>query len=308
MRTSMLAAAALVAVCGAAGWIISAPHPVVGAQASPPFDVAGNAERGALIFTAGGCASCHASPGQPDHLKLGGGMELKSPFGSFFVPNISPDNKDGIGTWHAADLANAMLAGVSPGGAHYYPAFPYTSYRAVPLADVNDLFAYLHGLAPVAGAAPAHQLPFPFSVRRAVGLWKALFFTTGPLPDAPDRPAQWQRGRLLVEGLGHCAECHSPRNALGAIVAAQRFAGGPNPDGKGWVPNITQHESGLAKWSEKDIVEVLTTGFTPDFDSVGGSMGDVVKNTAALPLADREAIAVYLKSIPPVQGPQPPRG
>lgn len=294
----------LALIGAAAAWFLSAPKPLY-AAGDPALDQGGDAGRGKLVFYAGGCASCHMTPGQEDRLKLGGGLELGSPFGSFYAPNISSHPRDGIGNWKAADLANAMLAGVSPKGEHYYPSFPYTSYHLTKFEDVRDLMAYLRTLAPVEGRARDHDLPFPFNIRRTLGLWKLLFFS--PQSFAPDaaKSAGWNRGRYLVEGLGHCVECHSPRNLLGGIPSGARFAGGPDPHGKGWNPNLTPHESGLAKWSAKDIAELLGTGFTPDYDSVGAGMASVVKNMAELPAEDRAAMAEYLKSLPP--RPSPPK-
>jgi mono/diheme cytochrome c family protein len=143
-------------------------------------------------------------------------------------------------------------------------------------------------------------------VRRVVGIWKLLFLGEPFRPD-PSQSAAWKRGAYLVNAPGHCAECHSPRNALGGIKAGQRFAGGPDAEGEeGWVPNITQKE--LGSWSAKDIAYMLATGDTPDGDSVGGGMTKVVKNTAQLSAADRDAIATYIKSLPPVEGPpRPPK-
>ena len=253
------------------------------------------------MFHAGGCASCHATPGQPDRTRLGGGLQLKTAFGTFVSPNISPSQADGIGSWTTADLANAMLRGVSPEGAHYYPAFPYTTYAHAKLEDVRDLMAYLRTLPAVDGKAPAHDVSFPFSFRRGLGLWKLLFLDPTPLRDDPGQSAAWNRGHYLVNALGHCAECHSPRNLAGGIVTAQRFAGGPDAEGRGWVPNITAR--GIGSWSRGDIAELLATGFTPDYDSVGSSMADVVRNTGALPKADRDAMAEYLKSLAAVDGP-----
>ena len=150
-----------------------------------------------------------------------------------------------------------------------------------------------------------HDVPFPFDIRRNVGIWKLLFFDNRPFaPDMSHSP-QWNRGAYLVNGLGHCAECHSPRNFLGGIVAAQRFAGGPNPEGEGWVPNITQ--KGIGDWSVKDIDYFLKTGQTPDGDSAGGSMVRVIKNTSQLPESDQAAMADYVKSLPPVEGPPRPK-
>jgi mono/diheme cytochrome c family protein len=160
--------------------------------------------------------------------------------------------------------------------------------------------AFLRALEPVAGKARDHDLVFPFNIRRGVGLWKLLFLDSKPLDADPAKSPEWNRGRYLVEGLGHCAECHSPRNLFGAIIADRRFAGGANLEGKGRAPNITSDESGLGKWSPKDIVELLTSGQTPDGDSIGGAMTEVVRNTAELSQSDRQAIAIYLKSLPPL--------
>ena len=261
---------------------------------------------GLTMFNAGGCSSCHAVPDQPDRLKLGGGLALKSPFGTFYVPNISPDRADGIGNWTEANFVTALIKGTSPSTTHYFPALPYTSYQRAKIEDIRDLFAYLKTLEAVPGKVRDHELPFPFNIRRNVGIWKLLFMDGKPfMPDA-GRPAAWNRGAYLVNGLGHCAECHSPRNFLGGIVTAQRFAGGPNPEGEGWVPNITQ--KGLDEWSVKDFDYFLETGNLPDGDNAGGSMARVIKNTSQLPADDRGAMAQYLKSLPPVAGPpRPPK-
>jgi mono/diheme cytochrome c family protein len=260
---------------------------------------------GQTMFNAGGCSSCHAVPNQPDRLKLGGGLAIPSPFGTFYAPNISPDPSDGIGRWSEADFVTAVMKGTSPSGAHFYPAFPYASYQRAKVEDVRDLFAYLKTLAPVTGRVRDHDMPFPFNIRRTVGVWKLLFLDGKPFaPDSAHSPS-WNRGAYLVNGFGHCAECHSPRNFLGGIVEAQRFAGGPNPEGEGWVPNITQ--KGLSDWSAKDIDSFLETGLTPDGDTAGGSMVRVIKNTSQLPPADRAAMAEYVKSLPPVEGPPRPK-
>jgi mono/diheme cytochrome c family protein len=283
-------------------WWLTIPT-VVASSSLPPRTP--DLVNGLTTFNAGGCSSCHAVPNQPDRLKLGGGLAITSPFGTFYVPNISPDPNDGIGRWSEADFVNAVLKGTSPQDGHYFPAFPYPSYQHAKVEDIRDLFAYLKTLAPVSGKVRDHDVPFPFSIRRNVGVWKFLF-TDGKsfVPDAA-HSVPWNRGAYLVNGLGHCAECHSPRNFLGGIVASQRFAGGPNPEGEGWVPNITQQ--GLADWSAKDIDYFLETGQTPDGDTAGGSMARVIRNTSQLSPADRAAIAEYLKSLPPVEGPPKPK-
>jgi mono/diheme cytochrome c family protein len=303
----MLRKLLIVATLGSAAglfvfWFITIPV-TVSANALPPY--APNRANGKVMLFAGGCSSCHASPGQDDHSKLGGGLALQSPFGTFYAPNISPDPNDGIGRWSEADFINALWKGTSPDGRHYYPALPYTSYQRITLDDARDLFAYLKTLPAVQGKVRDHDVPFPFNIRRALGGWKFLFLDGEQFRTDPSQSAEWNRGAYLVNGPGHCAECHSPRNILGAIKAAQRFAGGPGLEGKGWVPNITQ--KGLADYSVKDIAYLLETGQMPDGDSVGGGMTAVVRNTLQLPPQDREAMAVYLKSLPPVDGPTPPR-
>ena len=300
-RLFLLAVLAAVAGLGIFWWLTKPA--VVAASALPAYTP--NLANGLTAFNAGGCSSCHAVPNQPDRLKLGGGLPIPSPFGTFNVPNISPDPSDGIGRWSEADFVTAVLKGTSPAGTHYFPAFPYPSYQHAKIEDVRDLFAYLKTLAPVPGKARDHDVPFPFNIRRDIGIWKRLFMDAAPLTPDPARSAQWNRGAYLVNGLGHCAECHSPRNFLGGIIADKRFAGGPNPEGEGWVPNITQ--KGLGEWSAKDIASFLETGEMPDGDRTGGSMVRVIKNTSQLSGEDRAAMAEYIKSLPPVEGPPRPR-
>jgi mono/diheme cytochrome c family protein len=289
------------AVFGIYGWL-SAP-PVLLALTAPAYtpDLA----NGLTTFNAGGCSSCHAVPGQPDRTRLGGGLAIPSPFGTFYAPNISPDPADGIGRWTEAEFVRAVTQGVSPAGFHYFPAFPYTSYQHARVSDIRDLFAYLRTLAPVSGKVRDHDVPFPFNIRRNIGIWKWLFMDGKPFAPDAARSARWNRGAYLVNSLGHCAECHSPRNFLGGIMTAQRFAGGPNPEGEGRVPNITQ--KGIGEWSETDIAYFLETGQMPDGDSIGGSMVRVIRNISQLSTEDRAAIAEYIKSLPPVDGPPRPK-
>ena len=214
----------------AAAWIITTPIPEFAVN-DPRLAGIGDPLRGKLVFAAGDCASCHASPGQSDRLRLGGGLALASPFGTFRPPNISPDALDGIGTWSVADLANALVAGVSPRREHYYPAFPYTSYTGMESADIRDLYAYLMTLPPVAGRAPPHHPSVLFAIRRSVGFWKMLFFKERASAAILTGDAVHDRGGYLVETVSHCAECHSSRNAFGAIKSDSRFAGGVRPTG-----------------------------------------------------------------------------
>jgi mono/diheme cytochrome c family protein len=302
VRKLILLVAILIAVAIGAFWVLTIPQIVPESTLQPHKS---NLANGRTLFYVGGCASCHATPGQKDRTKLGGGLALKSPFGIFYPPNISSDPDDGIGAWTEAEFITATTKGTSPAGEHLYPAFPYTSYQRVSYRDLRDLFAFIKTLPAVQGRAPEHELGFPFNIRRLVGLWKLLFLDRQPFQPDPSKPDDWNRGAYLVNGAGHCAECHSPRNFLGGIITSERFAGAPNLEGKGWVPNITQKN--LAKWSVKDIAYLLETGFTLDGDSVGSSMSEVVRNISQISADDRLAIATYIKSLPPVEGPTRPK-
>ena len=215
------------------------------------------------------------------------------------APNISPHPTDGIGGWSVEDLANAMVEGVSPEGEHYYPAFPYASYARMELGDIADLHAFMQTLPPVEGRAPDHSLAFPYNVRRGIGLWKVLHLSREPVLDLANANEQVKAGQYLVEGPSHCGECHTPRDLSGGIVKSDWLAGAVAAEGDGRVPNITPQGSDVGNWSESDIAEYLKSGFTPEFDSAGGAMADVVKNTSMLSDEDRAAIAAYLKAVPP---------
>jgi mono/diheme cytochrome c family protein len=298
MLRKLIVLAVVAGVLGlAAFWFLTIPQVVpASALGAHTPDLA----NGKTIFDIGGCTSCHAVPKAADKTRLGGGLGLKSPFGTFYAPNISPDAKDGIGAWTEAQFVTALNKGTSPSGEHYFPAFPYTSYQRISFDDLRDLFAYLKTLPQVAGRVRDHDVPFPFNIRRSLGGWKLLFLDGQPFKSDSSKSVQWNRGAYLVNGPGHCAECHSPRNILGGIITSLRFTGGPSPDGQGGVPNITQFK--LKDWSVADIAGTLENGMTPDSDSVGGSMVEVVRNTSQLSVADRTAIAIYIKSLPAVEG------
>ncbi len=303
MPRKLIIAGLIAVAIGLAGYAIITEPGVVAASALGPHQP--DLQNGRTMFLAGNCASCHATPNQDDATRLGGGMALKSPFGTFYPPNISPHEQDGIGGWSEADFVTAMVQGTSPDRWHLYPVFPYTSFQHMALADVRDLFAYIKTLPPVAGVVEENDLPVLYKIRRNIGIWKLLYLDGAPFKPDPAKSAQWNRGAYLANGVAHCAECHSPRNFLGGIKRGQRFAGGPDFEGEDWVPNITQ--KGLGDWSEKDIVTLLESGDLPDGDRVGGAMVKVVRNTAQLSAEDRAAIAAYIKSLPPVEGPKQPQ-
>ena len=257
----------------------------------------GDAVAGEGVFWAAGCVSCHAAEGATgeDRLILSGGQRFPSDFGTFVAPNISMHPEQGIGDWTLAQFVTALQEGTSPEGRHYYPAFPYTAYRLAERQDLADLWAYWQTLPASDVPSEAHEIGFPFSIRRAVGVWNLLnmrddFTITGDLTE------EVARGRYLVEALAHCAECHTPRDALGGLDRSAWMAGAPNPSGSGTIPPLTPDE---LTWSTGEIAAYLNDGFTPAFDSAGGHMVSVIRNMAMLTEADRLAIAAYLKALPP---------
>jgi mono/diheme cytochrome c family protein len=278
-------------------WILSAPRPI-DAAVLPAHKA--NPANGEQVFHVAGCSSCHAAPSAKgdDKLKLSGGRKFDTQFGAFRAPNISPHQEAGIGGWTTIAFVNAVMRGISPGGQHYYPAFPYSSYARMTRPDVIDLKAYMDTLPAVASDVPEHNLAFPFNIRRGLGLWKLLYLNDGPRVPLAEPSADARRGQYLVEGPGHCGECHTSRNAIGGLRRNTWLAGGPNPEGKGVIPNITPHADGLAAWSADDIAFYLETGLSPDFEVVGGAMVAVQENIARLPADDRTAIAAYLKAVP----------
>jgi mono/diheme cytochrome c family protein len=279
------------AFVGAGGfWGLTRPAPLADAIAD---NHTSDTDNGALVFATAGCASCHAAPNAKDKTVLSGGYSFVSDFGTFYAPNISP-SPQGIGGWSLPEFARAVTRGVSPQGDHYYPAFPYTSYIHMTEADVADLFAYMQELPASDIISTPHDVQFPFTIRRGLGLWKQLYVSETYVLDGP-RSDMVARGRYLVEGLAHCAECHTPRNAIGGLDKTAWLGGAPNPSGKGRIPNITP---GALDWSEADLIYYFESGLTPDYDSVGGSMAPVVTNLAKLPASDRAAIAAYLKAVP----------
>ncbi len=274
---------------------------------SPPAFSQGGDEvaRGKVLFAVGGCANCHTDSKAKGPM-LGGGAAIRTPFGAFYAPNISSHPEFGIGRWSKADFIRAMRDGIAPDGGRFYPAFPYTSFTNLTDADMSAIHAYIMSLPPAAVTSRKHDLRFPFNLRFGMIFWQALFLHKGPMAPDPVQSSAWNRGRYLADALAHCAECHTPRNALGALDRSRWMAGnakGDGPDGEA-IPNITSHmESGIGKWSVDEIAESLNNGMMPDGDSFGSLMADVVENgTSQLSDEDRQAIAVYIKSLKPLAG------
>jgi len=262
-------------------------------------------ERGAYLATAAGCVTCHTEDVE-GAAPFAGGRALASPFGTFYAPNITPDPETGIGRWSADDLANALHAGTGPDGAAYFPAFPYPSYTGMSAEDARALHAYLMTLAPVRRENRPHELPWYLGSRLAARAWQWLFFTPARFAADAARDADWNRGAYLVRHLGHCGECHTPRNALGAPDRSREMAGtAEGPEGRK-VPNITpDRDAGIGRWAPGDLETFLEIGMLPDGDFAGAGMGEVIdENTGKLTPEDRRAIAAYLAALPALPGPR----
>jgi mono/diheme cytochrome c family protein len=257
----------------------------------------GDAKRGEYLVKAGGCVGCHTAD-KKDAVPFAGGRALKTPFGTFYGPNITPHPQAGIGKWTEADFIRAVRQGERPDGSNYFPAFPYPSFTKITDGDLRDIWAYLRALPPSAEPSKEHDLWFFFGWRWLVSFWKWLYFTPGPfVEDAKLAPAL-NRGAYLVQALGHCGECHTPRNFMGGPKTSRFLAGGKGPDGKN-VPNLTPTK--LKEWSDSDLKDFLTTGIMPDGDIPAEAMGEVIKNTTSqLTPADLAAVLAYLRALPPL--------
>ncbi len=264
------------------------------------LNAAGDAKKGAYIYHLAGCADCHTdvkNKGQP----LAGGRAMKTPFGTFYTPNITSDKKTGIGNWNEAQFVAALKQGLAPDGSPYFPSFPYPSYTKMTAADAADLWAYLKTVPAVDSSNKEHDLNWPFSWRFLVWFWRWLFFEDGPDPPAPEKDQPWQRGRYLVNALSHCGECHTPRNFLGGVKQDMYLAGWTEGPG-GLVPNITpDSDTGIGGWSADDLGTLLSMGMLPDGDFAGGEMAEVVENTGKLSADDLSAMVAYLRNIKPIQ-------
>jgi len=250
--------------------------------------------RGQALVVAADCASCHtADPTKP----FAGGKRIDTPFGAIYSPNITPDRDTGIGSWSNDDFYRALRYGEAPDGSHYYPAFPYPSFTKLTRDDIFAIRAYLSTLAPVANTAPPPSLRFPLNFRAVMRIWNALFFRPGILEPDQQKGTDWNRGRYLVEALGHCGTCHTPKNMFGADRRGRMLAGGRVG---GWfAPRLDgAARSGLKSWSVDDIVEYLQSGRNAKSQADGPMAEVVVNSTSKMNDADIKAIAVYLKSLP----------
>jgi mono/diheme cytochrome c family protein len=258
----------------------------------------GDAKRGEYLAKAGGCLACHtaeAKEGAKDKpVPYAGGRALKTPFGTFYGPNITPHPEAGIGKWSEADFVRAMREGRRPDGSNYFPAFPYPSFTLIGDADLRDLWAYLRSLPQSTRTSEPHELGFLYRWRFAVAPWKWMNFDQGPLAQDAAKSEQLRRGEYLVRALGHCGECHTPRNFLGGTKKDRFLAGA-----KDIAPNLTPTK--LKSWSDEGLRNFLTTGLTADGDVPAKEMGEVITyNTSQLTPADLNAMIAFLRSIPPL--------
>jgi mono/diheme cytochrome c family protein len=300
-RWALLAAALMAALPFGALWlsdrlILDEPD----ASADVPAGTVENiVAKGEYLTRAGGCFSCHTAPGgQP----LAGGRALATPFGTFYSPNITPDAETGIGRWTDAQFLRALHNGVRPDGSDYFPVFPYPSFTGITRVDALAIKAYLFSRPAVRHPNRVHDVAFPFSWRFLQSGWRLLFFRPGPFRPSPDRTAGYNRGAYLVTALGHCGECHTPRNALGATRSSLQLAGNADGPDRQIVPNITPDPAtGIGQWQKPDLMGLLKTGTTPEQTTVKGAMREAIEDGFKyLRDDDLAAIADYLLAQPPI--------
>jgi mono/diheme cytochrome c family protein len=255
----------------------------------------GDASRGAYLIRLGGCVTCHTDPKDKDALLAGShSAGLKTPFGTFYPPNITSSKSDGIGNWTLAQFASALSDGEGPQG-HLYPAFPYDSYTLMSDQEVADLYAALEAIPAIDTPSTPHDIGFPFNQRWLMAGWKHLFFTPERFVADASHSDAWNRGRYIVFGPGHCVTCHSPRNALGGVEAGKQLSGNPGDGPGGKAPSLLKADLTKHEYDVQSLASVLTDGFTPEMDSLGRAMGEVIEDeTSQWTDADRLAVATYL--------------
>jgi mono/diheme cytochrome c family protein len=268
--------------------VLAAVH---GGGLAQPADV----RRGEYLAAAGGCASCH-SRNADDAAPYAGGARIETPFGVFYGPNITPHRVAGLGRWTDRDFIRAMREGIRPDGQHYYPVFPYTAFTKISDADLRDLWTFLRSLPANGRRNRSHELAPGFGQRFTVAAWKLLYFSPDRFAADPAASDAVNRGAYLVQALGHCDACHTPRTALGGPDDERFLAGGPGPDGTE-VPGLTP--TTLGKYRDAELIELLITGVTPDGDVLADEMDLVIRNsTSRLTRADLAAIVAYLRALP----------
>jgi mono/diheme cytochrome c family protein len=291
------AAGVLVAAAALVAWLnlrdeVDVDVPVAALTASDSL-----LARGAYLARAGNCAACHTARGGAAYA---GGRGIATPFGTVFSSNLTPDETTGIGNWTPAHFWRAMHNGRSKDGRLLYPAFPYPNYTQVTREDSDALFAYLGSLPAVERAATPHALRFPYDSQAALAVWRALYFKPGVYETDPQRSAEWNRGAYLVRGLGHCAACHSARNALGASSEALDLAGGLIPMQNWYAPSLSSPlEAGVGDWDRQHIVDLLKTGVSPRASATGPMAEVVLRSTQYLSETDLGAMAQFLKELAP---------
>ncbi len=256
----------------------------------------GDAERGAYVVRVAACIACHTDSNN-DGALLAGGAPIKSPYGDFFAPNITPDLENGIGDWTLGEFTNALANGIAPNGGHYFPVFPYTAYSKLTDQDIADLWAYVQTVPASSAPRVPHDVSAPFGWRFLLGPWKTLFFKPAKFEPDPSRTDPWNRGAYIVLGPGHCIECHSPRGALGNLDTGRLLEGSDTGPGGEVVPSIKTEALKANGWTERGLVFGLSSGFMANGDSFSGSMGEVIRDsTKHLTDEDRQAIAEFLLS------------
>jgi mono/diheme cytochrome c family protein len=290
---------ALLAVLGiAVFWVLSAPHPLT-ADALPSH--VGDPKNGEVLYNAGGCHSCHLPAKElvgVDSNLPAGGTPLKTPIGTLYPPNITSDPETGIGTWSDIEFVNAMQKGLARDGQHLIPAFPYTSYTHMAVEDVLDIKAYLATIPAIKNAAKHHDVLALPLIRRGLGLWKWIGFDDVKNLTNPNETASWNRGKYLVNGPGHCNECHTPRTIFMTSDMSNYLSGGPHPEGVGKVPSLRGLASRGRYKDAKDLASAFEFGEAMGYDKIAsGGMGAVQRNLAKLPAEDRLAIAEYITSL-----------
>ncbi len=292
-RGWLAAGAASVAGLAAMAWPLKPALPLT---AGPDISLysAQAIERGRLVAAAGDCIACHTVPGGAPNA---GGFGLPTPFGTIYSTNITPDNETGIGRWSYAAFERAMRQGIHQDGRQLYPAFPYTAFAKLSDGDIQSLYAYLMSQPAVKSDVPETKLAFPYSLRPAIAGWNVLFHDATPFAPEPDRTMEWNRGAYLVQGAGHCAACHSPRNALGAEKGGIHYLAGG--EAEGWsAPALNQLATGALPWTRDEVYQYLRTGHSTRHGVAAGPMAPVIHGLAELPDSDVQAIATYLMELP----------